>query len=344
MPLPFNFYITKDVNESMKTCFNRDLLEKYIEIYETKCERESFMLERNALYWSIQALCNQSCGKSNLSEECAMKSRNFLSKSFNPSFILVSYTHLNLGLFEIGRGNMELSNFHLHCCKFGNLVNQSRLKRTISFLEQFSFGEMDALNFASRLPSVFEFICGITLSSQLVTLLQQKITKENCNEIINTGSEIVKLCISTILSRNTDSNSEDSPSNSFEFTQTLLIEGLKLGVYVSSLSRTDLIEECSLRITYLCETDSFNHCSLFSIPFIVMATRVNLQVVKGIKNGSRMNNQISFGELGILQPIDYYEILQRNQNALNLLNSRFSLVSVVHGKLMKSLDEILSNR
>ncbi|EFC38080.1 predicted protein [Naegleria gruberi] len=314
--------------------------------------------EMEAFFYSAKALVEQFVGLCDIAEESAQKSKKKLALLIDqePTHLIAS-TYYNLALYEIGTGR-KISSYYLHCAKF-RYMNKTALEvsnmndceimlqRSIGFLEHLVIDEQDVTQMTKSFPALFQHASGQSLPDSIALSLQEEVTQENCFNFIKLGEEMAKLIITSTKNRACKQKTEKQMvtyDKALNFLQNIFCYGVRIGILVKARCNINMIEESSLKITYLTMNEFFGVASVFMIPFFALAARVHLQIVKSIEDGTRNNFEMGIGPDDKPVQIDYYDILAKDYRALNVLGRRFKRIQVCNQKLLSTIAEILNNR
>ncbi|KAF0982742.1 hypothetical protein FDP41_010721 [Naegleria fowleri] len=343
---------------------DRALLEKHILHKSSDDEVESdlpYKKEMQCFYFVIQALVEQRLGMGDQAEKTARKARDMLSKLFDEvSNYVVACAYASLGAYEIGSGRVKLSKFYLRNAKFYfeemDETEKQKLNEYEKALQKY-LSSIDIVNADSELgintfihnfPKVFEYTTGHPLPQEIVKATQQEVSPSNCLDylkIIEMVASYLNKYFRSLAAKNRTEREMEIYDRGSNLCQSVLLNGLRVGVLTKAGYGKQLIEESSLRISYSSESEFFPFLPVIVIPHVALASRIHLQICKKIENGTRQNNQKGLLSDGhSYGPVDYFEILTKDYRALNVLSKRFKRVSLCYGSLMDEIGQMLKKR
>ncbi|EFC47028.1 predicted protein [Naegleria gruberi] len=296
----------------------------------------------------MQGLVEQRFGMESL--RSIEKCRELLSKNFdNFTNYTVACTYKLLSRYEMGYGRVNYSRFYLNCVKSyfdGNEPknsferNMKQLIRTAEIVD--SHNEMGHL-FVKNLPEIFEAITNLPLPDEIIKVLQQ--------DSVNSTNYLDQMKIIEIIVNHTVQFSKEKTNsykteeqrkfidNYLENFKSIFLNGLSISMLMRSGQGNELIEEAALKVTYSSETEYFPLLPIFVLPYVALASRFHLQIVKQIENGQTQQESKKNPT-----SVDYYEILAKDLLALRVLAKRYKRVEFSYGTMMNEMDEILKKK
>ena len=310
--------------------------------------------ELNSLLFSIRALCEQREGMHEAAEESVALTLSALSPIFDniTSFRTVS-SYIYLSMYESGCGRMKSARHYLTFVKFymQELEQENNeekygelreLRRVFGMLElHCTFGENILVEF-KLWPSAFEKYVGMPLPNELKELLSQDIDQNNYKSFLKIVDLIAQF--SSVCSH----SQSEFQLKVHEFSFPIVLNGLRLEVLKKSGQEQAQAERCAMFITNCTEHELFSLCPPLLIIFMVSAATLHLEIIKSIERGERINpvRMLTYNPEGEATSvfIDYYSVIQKDQRALQLMNSKFKKVELFHGELLRELTNIVHER
>ena len=310
----------------------------------------------NSLYFSIRALCEQRCGMMDAAEESMLFSRTALGNVFyDHSNFFVVCTYCYLSLYESGCGRLKSARFYMELVKFyySELVKENRpekveemrnLNRMLSAVEMNCQHDHGILASLKKWPESFERLVGVPLPEEWRQVLTQDITLFNYKSVLNIIDMLAQLGHQL---KGIHGYSEQV-LKLHDMTFPLILNGLRIEILELVNCDAEIKEECALSVTRQTENELFSYAPSGVVPFVVAAAKVHLNIVKSIEKDERMHPTSCFvrSSTNDYVPIlvDYFDILQKDLKALQVLSKRYKKVTLFHSELLDDITTTLHRR
>jgi len=311
--------------------------------------------ELSTMLFAIRTLCEQRIGMMDAAEESMVMARDGLASIFFESSVFVVYTYIYLCIYESGCGRYALARYYFTFVKIyiregmaekreEKYEELRKLKRACGLLEMVSNDSL-LMDF-KQWPATFENIVGFSLPQELVQLLNMDIDITNYKSFFK---------VIDVIASYSDNGWETASEFELKIHNLLLpffVKGLKLEVMKKCGNNPALNDEREL-LAFLQTNTTQDElfpilCTAPLTSFVVTTAQIHLDIVKSIERGERVNPssillQTSDG-LTIPLLIDYYDILQKDQRALQSLSKKYKKVELFHSSLLKELSNIVHIR
>ena len=287
-------------------------------------------LELLGLVLSIQALCEQRFGFSDLAQDSANKTRQILQQYFdNCDSFYVACTYVNLGLFFSGEGNVKKARFYSYCadyyCKNMDRTCWNEYQRNLNWTKiTLEYN----INFPFLKPSdlfhIFKDIQQIDMPQEWKDAILdiENSTIQNVEERIVIYSMIAHCA-----------KGKRRMTGFGTIICDLIHESMQYGIGIAMLSFVDpiffknRIYELALQMTKLTEHEHFMYCPPVIIQNFLMAIKVHLEFHKFIETEGLDKNE-------------YYNVASRNLRAINMLKNRYNIINKNYMDVVHELERV----
>ncbi|KAL9642982.1 hypothetical protein ABK040_010674 [Willaertia magna] len=356
--------------------FEKSHLEKlinlnYYDMLQNKKEILCFLL-------TMQGLCEQRFGFADLAEQTMKRAREILGHVFddwdNP-YILCCYAHFSI--YYTGEGQMKKARYYISFLE--QFIREVAIEPNAkdAFIPEFNLfyfqiGILEAQLTASPtfpipdfsvIRECFSILIGVEVPDEWKEALSSKTYLENNN--VEERLRLFDFVVDVLFKKFRELDDTDYVAKCYDFYVATLKNGfyllvLSLAGYGDITKRKsdhnevldekhqiymNIMEQCALNINYLTESELFMNFSPYLIPFVLIASKFNLEVAKSIDAGERENLQPSKVPSistypNTQEPIDYFVIVGKDLRALQFLSKRFRFVA----RYTTEIDEFLQKR
>jgi len=340
----------------------RKELEHYILTPQNEENKDLFPHKKEmfALFLSIRSLCECRYGLTELAEKTAQRAKSALSKMFDQfENYFLACTYGNLAIYEGWSGRYQNSKFYIQILSFfikAQYSDESKrekmsdceknLESLIFYFDKILGDDLQKLSTQAivyRMPEIYYFLTGETFPEQWTAITQQEITQDNCFEIWS----VIEMTIEKFkkISKEGLESPNSMPCMScFKYGSeyiaivdplfALIIGALRISIISksSNLSVRDIIERTALEITSITEHTYYPLFPPDVLPCVAKAAHVHLTMV----NSMMAHNNF------VHNNVDYFEILQKDLRAFNVMSKRYKFVPLYFKDLVSEIEQAIS--
>ena len=306
-------------------------------------ELEKYMLEQDALnehqemlafIYSLQAICQQRFGYSDLAYENISKATQIMRHYYDDfSNYYIAATCSNVSYFFIGEGDSQKARFYNHFVDFylkeaGPLMTEVQknlywIKLLVDYManEHFPFLLPDEILHFVRQVIEEE----IPPEWELAIRDFHNSNKDNIEERIQ---------IYNIISKKSERRRVTSRAGDVIYdivnASMAVGTGISLYSYVDSIHFRQKIFNLVVSMTNITENEYFSFSPPAVVTYLVVSVKVLLEMEKVVETGELITNGI-----------DYYVLVAKNYRALNLLSKRYRIINRVYSDIVQQLEMVL---
>ncbi|EFC39168.1 predicted protein [Naegleria gruberi] len=341
---------------------SKEELENYITTPNDIEGEKSNKKEMFPLFLSVRALCECRYGLAELAEKTAQRAKKALSKMFDQiQSYHIAATYGNLASYEGWVGRYENAKFYMQILQYyvktqlsgeekrATMTDCERNLENLVFYFNNVLGDdlnrLDLKEFLRRLPDIYSFFTMDKFPEEWIGVVTREVNSENCFEIWS----VVQMCVENI--KKVAKGLIDTPTKSpalacFSYGPeyeelvdpifTLIANSLRISILSKSHNPTvrDIMEKAALEITEITQHAWFPLFPIETLVCVAKATNVHLQIVKTLISSQSTDFRYN--------GIDYFDILEKDMRAFNLMKKRYKFVELFFKDLLADMEQYLS--